>query len=172
MSPASENAIERRIATRNNLFFLSFEVCHCLVRAWLIKIGNGLAKVNLPPVGNLPPLSARGFAFALGLSEAAVIHGARWTGRKCFFRAFILAHILRRRGLPVSLNVGLCGLNGRQNGRTIDGHCWLTLDDRPYLEDGDWREKYPDFLATGQNGIRYWIGTTAPNPPPLNQPAS
>jgi len=61
--------------------------------------------------------------------------------------------------VPVSMNVGLCGLNGNRNGRSIDGHCWLTLNDRPYLEDVDRQSQYPHFLATGTNGIRYWIGT-------------
>jgi hypothetical protein len=161
--PVGEQTIEFRELSRSQYLFVTFEVLYCLFRAWVIKLGKDMSRVNLPPVGQNSRLSSRGLAFTLNITDAVVIHGARWTGRKCFFRTFILAHVLRRRGVPVSMNVGLCGLNGNRNGGSINGHCWLTLNDKPYLEDVDWRGQYPHLLATGLNGIRYWIGTRESN---------
>jgi hypothetical protein len=161
MSPVSEHIIEFRRISRSECLFVLFEVFFCLFRAWIVKLGKDMSRVKLPPVGQsqMGHLTSRGLAFAVSFTDVVVTHGARWTGRKCFFRAFILAHVLRKRGVPVFMNVGICGLNGHQNGKDIDGHCWLTLNDSPYLEEAGWRGQYPHFLADGLNGIRYWMGT-------------
>lgn len=137
---------------------VAIEVLWGLFQAWVIKLGNDMSRVKLPPLGNMARLSAQELAFATKFADTAVTHGARWTGRKCFFRAFILACLLRRRGVPVALNVGLCSLHQSHKGKRIDGHCWLTLNDNPYLENATMLDHYPHFLATGLNGVRYWLG--------------
>ena len=169
MSPVGERIIELRRISKSECLFVSLEVFFCLFRAWAVKLGKDMSRVKMPPVGQTGRLSSRGLAFAVSFTEVVVTHGARWTGRKCFFRAFILSHILRKRGVPVFLNVGICGFNGNQSGKGIDGHCWLTLNGSPYLEYAGWQGQYPHFLADGFNGIRYWMGTVESSFQPKHQ---
>jgi hypothetical protein len=52
-------------------------------------------------------------------------------------------HFLRRVGVPVVLNFG-ARFKGGQADREITGHAWVTLDGRPYFEDG---ENYQGFTV-------------------------
>jgi hypothetical protein len=47
--------------------------------------------------------------------------------------------VLRRAGLPVDLVFGLGAPAG-----VADGHCWLELHGRPYLEREDPRSVFPE----------------------------
>ena len=49
----------------------------------------------------------------------------------CLVRSTILYYFLRREGVAVKINFGV-----RKKGEVLEGHGWLTLDNRPYLEDG------------------------------------
>jgi hypothetical protein len=71
---------------------------------------------------------------------------ARWTDRwlalfpanpkgSCYPRALALYVLARRRGLPVRFVLGVS-----RSGDGVDGHAWLTLHGKPYLErGGEWR---------------------------------
>jgi hypothetical protein len=77
-----------------------------------------------------------------------------WKPGRCFYRSFVLATLLRRRGLPLELNFGL-----RQQGRgkwTPQAHCWLTLNGELYREKGDPSESYPVPLGNRCDIIKYW----------------
>lgn len=50
--------------------------------------------------------------------------------KRCLPRAIVLYHFARRYGYPA---VFRCGVQ-RKDGKSLDGHAWLTLDDRPFLE--------------------------------------
>jgi hypothetical protein len=58
----------------------------------------------------------------------------------CLTRGLTLFWFLRRAGLDVELRFGL------DPGGTepADGHCWLALDDEPYLERRDPRERFSE----------------------------
>ena len=55
-----------------------------------------------------------------------------FTTRKCFFRSYAAACVLRRYGIGVALNMGLHHLNKKH--QRVRGHCWLTLQGRPIAE--------------------------------------
>ncbi len=88
-----------------------------------------------------------------------VRYGALLSKQKCFFRAFILASVLRPYGIPAVLNVGLRSLGVCQTDARIDGHCWLSLDNKPFLEAGDPANSYPLFMGRATNGVQYWLGS-------------
>ncbi len=73
----------------------------------------------------------------------------------CFYRSYPLAVLLRRRGLPVQLNIGLMGLQPRQR---LRGHCWLSLQDSIINEPEPLSSAaYPDLLGDNGFGVRYWV---------------
>ena len=79
-----------------------------------------------------------------------------FTKRKCFFRSYAAACVLRHLGIEVDLNIGLHHLN--QNHQSIRGHSWLTWQGRPIVEEIDPQIRYDRFIGSNQEGICYWIG--------------
>ena len=89
----------------------------------------------------LPPATVR------RLADAAALFERRSPLGLCLRRSLLRYHFLRRAGLPLVLNFGArfkAGLADRQ----VSGHAWVTLDGRPYFEDG---ENYQGFAVM----IRY-----------------
>jgi hypothetical protein len=58
----------------------------------------------------------------------------------CLTRGVTLFWFLRRTGLDVELRFGLDPADGDAG----DGHCWLTLDGEPFLEDVDPRPRFTE----------------------------
>jgi len=58
----------------------------------------------------------------------------------CLTRGVTLFWFLRRGGLDVELRFGL---DPSQNG-AAEGHCWLSLDDEPFLERADPRPRFAE----------------------------
>jgi hypothetical protein len=65
----------------------------------------------------------------------------RWvpfpTRGKCLCRSLVLYSFAIQFGLPVRL---LCGVRRRL--RNLEGHAWLTLEDKPFLENGHPEDDY------------------------------
>jgi hypothetical protein len=59
--------------------------------------------------------------------------------RGCLTRGLTLYYFLRRAGVDVVLTFGMGQVSG---GDGFDGHCWLVLDGKPYLEPRDPRGDY------------------------------
>ena len=80
-----------------------------------------------------------------------------WFNRHlCFYRSIVLASILRKRGIPVVMNVGGRGLGLNE---VRKAHCWLTLDNMLFHEKENALELYPLEMGYNQDrSIRYWIG--------------
>ena len=73
----------------------------------------------------------------------------------CWYRSYPLAVLLRKRGVAVQLNIGLMGLQPRQE---LRGHCWLTFEGRIFNElEAASSQSYPEFLGEGGQGVRYWV---------------
>jgi hypothetical protein len=76
----------------------------------------------------------------------------------CFYRTYIRFKILRKRHIPVTLNIGLRNLKSSMITR---GHCWLTLDDALFHESKPTHEHllpdalYP-YMMGSSNCITYW----------------
>ena len=76
-----------------------------------------------------------------------------WRRGKCFIRSRALATVLRHRGIPVVLNIGLPSNPGRSH----RGHCWLSLGDSLVLETHDPRPSFPTSLDCSADGaVHYW----------------
>lgn len=75
--------------------------------------------------------------------------------RRCFYRSYVLFHILRNMGLNVSLNIGMRHMGGNQYSR---GHCWLSENDRTILEMFDPLEVYPHKLNKTDRDINFYMG--------------
>ncbi|MEI9942474.1 MAG: lasso peptide biosynthesis B2 protein [Pseudomonadota bacterium] len=67
--------------------------------------------------------------------------------RGCLTRGLTLYYALRRAGVDVSLEFGMGNVSG---GDGFDGHCWLVLDGKPYLEPRDPRSEYATMYCFGQ----------------------
>ncbi len=134
-------------------------VIYSLGKAWFIKMGRDLSRVCLPLAERSMTLPLADQLFIVNFTDATVSRLGARTGRKCFLRAFILARIFRRQGITVEFNVGLEAASAGQMGGQPDGHCWLTLQDHPIFETGNPQARYAHFLATGSNGIRYWLAS-------------
>ena len=136
--------------------FLSFEIGWLLIRSLGVRISKAKSGVKLPPVANRQIITRRrgdGMVTWFDTLASALL----WYNRHlCFYRSFVLAALLRKRGLPVVMNVGGRGL-GMNEARKA--HCWLTLEGHLFHEKENALELYP--LEMGYNrdrSIRYWVG--------------
>ena len=66
--------------------------------------------------------------------------------RGCLTRGLTLYYCLRRAGVDVALEFGMGKVAG---GDGFDGHCWLMLDGKPYLEPRDPRADYTTMYRFG-----------------------
>lgn len=82
-----------------------------------------------------PDITAYG-ARAAALTDAVLRRNLLWYRRNCLKRALILFAILRRRGVPVELRMGVRPTRGTgiNEPDTLEGHAWLELDNQPFLE--------------------------------------
>lgn len=76
----------------------------------------------------------------------------------CWYRSYPLAVLLRKRGVAAQLNIGLMGLQPRQE---LRGHCWLSIAGRVFNEpEAASSLSYPEFLGEGSEsgqGVLYWV---------------
>jgi hypothetical protein len=70
--------------------------------------------------------------------------------RGCLTRGLTLYYCLRRAGVSVAL---CFGMGQTSTGDGFDGHCWLELDGKPYLEARDPRSYYATMYTFGRGGI-------------------
>jgi hypothetical protein len=65
----------------------------------------------------------------------------RYLRLSCLTRGLTRYYLLRRAGVDVSLCFGI----GEQDGGTLAGHCWLVVQDEPFLEARDPRPMFTEF---------------------------
>ena len=132
---------------------------HCLgafLEAWRIKCIGGLSGIALPDVLEGEKQLGTEIPFLLACTHSMVRLASAWSGRKCFFRSYIIASVLRRYGQEVELNIGMRNLGAAA---VTAGHCWVSMPDGGLLdESGTLPAEYPVFMARSRNGIRYWVG--------------
>jgi len=135
--------------------YLFIQAFGALIDAWKIKTRRNLSNVKFSTSGKLKDISNREVEYLIKCTDNLVRFGAIRTGRKCFFRAYILGSVLRKWGIPVIMNVGLFDLAGDCKRH---GHCWLTLNDHLFAEPFVKVERYKTKIGSGDNGICYWYG--------------
>lgn len=135
--------------------FLS-TVC-ALIRAKYIMLLKKIGKLTLPSINKQSQLSSEALVEIIQWVKRWVHLFCFRSRHGCYYRSYVLACILRQRGVPVSLNLGLRNLGSHEKNR---GHCWLTLRGKPVLEfDDDSHRLYPHLLQQGQYDINYWVGS-------------
>jgi hypothetical protein len=83
---------------------------------------------------------ARGNPDAVATTVLEMLQAGRPLVRRgCLTRGLTLYYFLRRAGADVVLTFGMGQISG---GDGYDGHCWLVLDGKPYLEPRDPRGNY------------------------------
>lgn len=148
-----------------NFFFIkiytSYLTAKSLIAAKYVMLRKNIGRFKLPDINrNLLTPSAD--------VEKIIRWADRWiklftykTHQPCYYRAYTLACILRKIGIPVILNVGLRNLRSLNKNR---GHCWLTLQGQPIFEDDDEVHLiYPYELVQSSNGINFWMGLNDEN---------
>ncbi|SLM32116.1 hypothetical protein MTBBW1_60016 [Desulfamplus magnetovallimortis] len=140
----------RSICWRIKIFAFGFLY---LVQAWFIKISNQMSSVLFPEIKSHKILTDKEIGSILKCADFFTKFFTLHTGRKCFFRSYIMGNLLRKEGIPAVMNIGLFT---HQQTRKRRGHCWLTLNDEPFKEKRDPFIMFPVDLGAGYNGIRYW----------------
>ncbi|MCK4911362.1 MAG: lasso peptide biosynthesis protein [Thermodesulfovibrionales bacterium] len=135
--------------------FILIKVCYFIFRAWLLR-RDGTKRLKLPEVPSGLSYDEKEIEDTVSRVDSILSLILRSTRHICYYRSYVLAVILREKGLPVVLNVG-----GRALWSPVrmKAHCWLTLDEERVYEKDNSFDLYP--LEMGYNSdrsIRYWIG--------------
>jgi hypothetical protein len=70
------------------------------------------------------------------LADAAALFEWRSPLGVCLRRSLVRYHYLRRAGVPLVVNFG-ARFKDKTPDRDVTGHAWVTLDGRPYYEEGE-----------------------------------
>jgi len=145
--------------------FLSF-LWHCLHRALLVR------RLMLQIVSfdemlfRLSPLAASQSTTPEQIPEGTIVILAelfsclfpRLWRRRCLFRSLLILDWSRQHGIDPTLNVGV------ELGESRDqGHCWLSLDGRPFCESGGWPARYSVLFHQGRK-IQHWTSLAPASP--------
>ncbi len=129
----------------------AFFIVRSIVTAFLL-----FAALPFRPVRELFPraggkerkLSIERAAVSCSLTEALLRFPLFPFRRTCLRRSLLLSHLLRKCGIPVRVAFGVDPAEGGW-----EGHSWLVLNDRPFLEEGgESRSFVPVFYLPEQEG--------------------
>jgi hypothetical protein len=126
-----------------------------LKQAWRLRKRENPMSIKLPPVAARCPLPYHKIisleSWLMEIIRLVILRRRHL----CFYRSFTMASVLRELGVPVALNIGL-----RQifNGGQVTGHCWLSLNGKPFQEGKDPQAVYPYALGVSNEGVRYFVG--------------
>ena len=81
--------------------------------------------------------------------DAVVLRARPLVRRNCLTRGITLYALLRRAGVEVSL---CFGIDPQFEGHAA-GHCWLVLDDQPFLEQNDPRSIFTGVATVSSAGV-------------------
>jgi hypothetical protein len=121
-----------------------------------------ISTVALPEVAPAPIFTPREISLRLKKIDRLIKLFVIRKQRLCYYRAYVLGTFLRQWSIPVTFNVGLRNLRGRDSAGER-GHCWLTLAGRPILEMDDPENLYPHVINETPGGIRYCVGLKEPS---------
>lgn len=137
---------------------LFLEVVLAVVEAYGVLL-SAKNKIRLPDVKGAVALSATQIQERVEFTDSLLKFLIFTRKHNCFYRSFVRMKILRKRNVPVKLNIALRNLNPDIHTR---GHCWLTLEDKLFFEPvpSDTHllpnELYP-FLLGSYKDVSYWF---------------
>jgi len=132
------------------------EILSAFREVWDIRHGR---EVSLPlPIQIESNQTSHGHADAIaGYIDCLVLLFLFWKRARCLYRCHALATVLRRRGVPVILNIG-CRQRADKS-KNLVGHCWLTLNGNLFAESKDPRGLYPIAMCDKPALIQFWFGS-------------
>ena len=139
-------------------FSFYLQLVGTFISAGKILYRSGANNLRLEPVNERTHVPNDSIVQIVKRIDKATKWIAPFTRHSCFYRAYAMANILRKKGLPVSFNIGLRNLSPADATR---GHCWLSLNGQPFYEKNlDAVAIYADVLMgkTTQD-ICYWINS-------------
>jgi hypothetical protein len=136
--------------------YITVEIISTLIKAVKIRRSGVEGAVSLPPVHIPAKINekmsnkiVKWFDFILSIVLFKTEH-------LCFYRSYGLAIILRKRGVPVVMNIGGRSLSSPEN---MKAHSWLTLFGKPFHEKPNSIQLYPhDMGFNKERAVNYWIG--------------
>ncbi len=151
--PVARNNAPYPTATTGGIFRETLAaVAHVWFQTRLLRRRTDIT-VLLPPVATVDA----GCVDALGLLRQVdrfVRALVFWTGsRRCFYRSFAAAVLLRRRGVAAGIDFGLRIVESRRR----QCHCWVTVGGEPLGEEPDPRVSFPVAAGSWGETVRYWI---------------
>lgn len=137
--------------------YITVEIIYTLIKAVKIRRSRVEGAVSLPPVAIPAKINekmsnkiVKWFDFILSIILIKTDH-------LCFYRSYGLATILRKRGVPVVMNIGGHSLSSPEN---MKAHCWLTLYEKQFHEKPNSIQLYPyDMGFNKERAVNYWIGS-------------
>jgi len=80
-----------------------------------------------------------------------------WKPGRCFYRSYVIANILRKKGVPLQINFG-CENYLERTGKA-KAHSWLTLQGLPFAEKGNPSVRFPIRISVPDSDVNFWLGT-------------
>lgn len=120
-------------------------------------------EINLPAIDHREVLDGRDLEQAVRWMDTLSKVALFWTPRRCFLRSFAMAAILRARGVPVLLHIGVADSRYQ---RRVGGHAWVSLGDTALAEKSDPWLRYPTELGSHCDAIFYWAASEGSGPSP------
>lgn len=132
---------------------LFFETLILLVKAVFIR-RRGSACLRLPTVAKAAISADKRQSLVAQVNRLTNLVAGK-SRHACWYRCYPLVVLLRKRGVAAQLNIGLMGLQPRQE---LRGHCWLSLESQVFNELDDVSSAaYPEFLGDNGFGAAYWV---------------
>jgi hypothetical protein len=126
-----------------------------IFKAWRYVVNERFSKVKISSIQSTCSLNdSKRINDLVNFVENIVKKIASRSNHICFYRSYVLAQILRKRGLPVVMNIGL-GNFGADS--PVRGHCWLTLDGENFFESSETETLYPVYLGKRPGDIAFWV---------------
>ena len=138
-----------------------FDTIGALWEAWALHRSNDVGALRLGPVHSARSIGRVPLNQLVRTIDFIVGALTRWSQHRCFYLSYVRGAVLRKRGFPLELNIGLRNL---ESGTRTRGHCWLMLNNRPFADPADPGVKYPTVLGRTQGGVRCWLGPTIQPP--------
>ena len=148
------------LAERERVF--SSFLGHCLRRALFVR-RTMLQFVSFDEMlSRISPIAEREPMRPTQIPEGWIVRAAEWCAclfprlwrRRCLFRSLLVLDWARQLGIDPVLNVGM-----ELGPRRDQGHCWLSIGNRPFCEAGGWPKRY-GVLFHRSCGLRHWTSLT------------
>ncbi|MDY6793199.1 MAG: lasso peptide biosynthesis protein [Thermodesulfobacteriota bacterium] len=135
---------------------ITIEIIYVLMKAVKTRRSKIEGAISLPPVSTHTKINdkmsnkiVKWFDSILSIILIKMDH-------LCFYRSYGLATILRKRGVPVVMNIGGRSLSSPEN---MKAHSWLTLFGQPFQEKPNSIQLYPHNMGFNKDrAVNYWIG--------------